>query len=113
MELAFQCQAAYGHIQEKTADMWEEEHLSPKVQEWHSLVETPFEHKESVAGLVLEKTPLDLRIAGLMAGPGVEHAAVQGLELLRKTAAVENAGKVHQLVGHQLLEEEEEALMDH
>lgn len=68
MELAFQQRTAYGGIQEKMAEMKEEGHLNLKV-------ETPLEHKTSVAEVeeMREKMVLELQEVELVAVPWVEH----------------------------------------
>lgn len=67
MELVSQHQAAYGHNQEKMVEIEEEEHLILKL-------ETPFEHKASVAEVegMMESRVLDFQVVELMVAPREE-----------------------------------------
>lgn len=61
VELAFAYhQSVSVHIQEKMAEMREEEHSNPKVKEWHLMGETPLEQKMVVD---LQKVELVVALA--------------------------------------------------
>lgn len=115
-ELAFLDQAAYEDNQEKMDETRAEDHLNQKAQERHLVGENPLEQKvpATVAEkeAMLEKMALDLHKVELTVVAWVEHVE-EVLELLWKTAVLENAGKVHRVAGHWMLGEEEEALMGH